>query len=272
MSVASSSSGASSCNRGPEDDLLLRQVRLGQLHLRQNRRALLSAVASSPPVPKSCEARTVDIHALVEGQQVQIWSKSQQRWLNGEVVQKTDRDSGVIFVLVRYGDPAREKWFNAAMVAKSVRPAPPEPAAEMAWVEPDVLTTKFPHPELGALDDEVGERWLFHGTGGAGLVGITDDDFCLDLSGSNAGEFFGKGVYLAESCAKADEYSRNNAPGSADEVLNEHPDWYGLLVCRTTLGRVIVHTEQAVDVDSLMADVKRGRFDSVCGDRWLARG
>ena len=143
---------------------------------------------------------------------------------------------------------------------------------ELAWMEPDVLTTKLPHPELGALDDEVGERWLFHGTGGAGLVGITDDDFCLDLSGSNAGELFGKGVYLAESCAKADEYSQNKAPRSADEVLNEHPDWYGLLVCRTTLGRVLVHAEQAVDVDSLMADVKRGRYDSVCGDRWRARG
>ena len=54
------------------------------------------------------------------------------------------------------------------------------------WVEPDVLTTKpealarVPGweagkkekwvPELGALDEEVGERWLFHGTGGAGLV------------------------------------------------------------------------------------------------------
>lgn len=134
-----------------------------------------------------------------------------------------------------------------------------------------------PHNEVsssgaGALDDEVGERWLFHGTGGAGLVGITDDDFCLDLSGSNAGELFGKGVYLAESCAKADEYSRNKAPRSADEVLNEHPDWYGLLVCRTTLGRVLVHAEQAVDVTSLMADVKRGRYDSVCGDRWRVRG
>merc|ERR1719506_3313700 len=115
---------------------------------------------------------------------------------------------------------------------------------ELAWMEPDVLTTKLPHPELGALDDEVGERWLFHGTGGAGLVGITDDDFCLDLSGSNAGELFGKGVYLAESCAKADEYSRNKAPRSADEVLNEHRDWYGMLVCRTCLGRVLVHAEQ----------------------------
>ena len=124
MSVASSSSGASSCSRGPEDDLLLRQVRLGQLHLRQNRRALLSAVASSPPVPTSCEARTEDIHALVEGQQVQIWSKSQQRWLKGEVVQKADRDPGEILVLVRYGDPAREKWLDAALVAKFVRLAP----------------------------------------------------------------------------------------------------------------------------------------------------
>ena len=78
-----------------------------------------------------------------------------------------------------------------------------------------------PDSELLTLDNAAGERWLFHGTGGAGLVGITDDDFSLKFSGSNAGELFGSGVYLAESCAKADEYTRNKAPHSDDEVLNE---------------------------------------------------
>merc|ERR1719199_82861 len=58
-------------------------------------------------------------------------------------------------------------------------------------------------PLIGVLDLRAGERWLFHGTGGEGLEGITDDDFRLDLSGSNVGELFGKGIYLAESCAKA---------------------------------------------------------------------
>ena len=74
--------------------------------------------------------RTVDIRALVESQQVQIWSKSLQRWVSGEVVQKADRDLGGIIVLVRYGDPAREKWLDAFLVAKFVRVAtrPQRPA------------------------------------------------------------------------------------------------------------------------------------------------
>ena len=63
----------------------------------------------------------VDVHALVEGQQVQIWSESQQSWEHGDVVQKADRDLGGIVVLVRYGDPLREKWLDAALVAKLVQ-------------------------------------------------------------------------------------------------------------------------------------------------------
>ena len=94
----------------------------------------------------------------------------------------------------------------------------------------------------------------------------------MDLSGSHVGEFFGQGVYLAESCTKADEYSENLAPYSHDEVLNEHPDWHGMLVCRTCLGRVLVHDEVKVDVHRLVKDVRRGSYDSVCGDRWRARG
>ena len=119
----------------------------------------------------------------------------------------------------RTDPPGDFEWLSAKLAERPVQASFYRPPA--AWMEPDVLTTKLPHPELGALDDEVGERWLLHGTGGTGLMGITDDDFRLDLSGSNAGEFFGKGVYLAESCAKADEYTRNKAPHSDDEVLNE---------------------------------------------------
>ena len=72
----------------------------------------------------------VDIRALVEGQQVQIWSKSQQRWEHGVVVQKADGELvgnelvGKLVILIRYGDPARDKWLDSALVAKYVRLAP----------------------------------------------------------------------------------------------------------------------------------------------------
>ena len=61
-----------------------------------------------------------DVHALVEGQQVQIWSESQQSWEHGEVVQKVNH-GGKIMVFVRYGDQLREKWLDAALVAKLVQ-------------------------------------------------------------------------------------------------------------------------------------------------------
>ena len=73
-----------------------------------------------------------DVDALVEGQQIQIWSESQQSWEHGVVVEKADRTvrgSGrtVRAVLVRYGDPARTKWLDAALVAKCVRLPPLKP-------------------------------------------------------------------------------------------------------------------------------------------------
>ena len=60
---------------------------------------------------------------------------------------------------------------------------------------------------LGELDEAAGERWLFHGTSGKGVEGITNTDFRLDLAGTGAGLLYGRGIYLAESCMKADEYS-----------------------------------------------------------------
>ena len=69
--------------------------------------------------------------ALVKGQQVQIWSESRKSWEHGEVLQKIDRGFLGIAdfllygsrdsILVRYGDPAREKWVSAARVAECVR-------------------------------------------------------------------------------------------------------------------------------------------------------
>ena len=59
---------------------------------------------------------------------------------------------------------------------------------------PDVLTRSAAAGSelLGELDLAAGERWLFHGTGSAGLEGITDGDFRLDLAGTGAGMLYGR--------------------------------------------------------------------------------
>ena len=62
-----------------------------------------------------------DVRDLVEGQQVQIWSESQQSWAHGEVVQKVDHEAKGIVVRVGYGDPPREKWLDPAMVTSIAR-------------------------------------------------------------------------------------------------------------------------------------------------------
>ena len=76
-----------------------------------------------------------DIHALFQGQQVQIWSNSQKSWEHGEVVQKVNH-GGKIMVFVRYGDQLREKWLDAALVAKLVQvfaSSSASSARESAW-------------------------------------------------------------------------------------------------------------------------------------------
>ena len=117
---------------------------------------------------------------------------------------------------------------------------------------------------LGELDEAAGERWLFHGTSGKGVEGITNTDFRLDLAGTGAGLLYGRGIYLAESCMKADEY--------CVKVDTKFGKLYGLLVCRVCLGRVLVDSEKYVDPPLLWKTVDRFNFDSVCGDRWRAVG
>ena len=60
--------------------------------------------------------------------QVQIWSNSLKSWEHGEVVQIWRGDPGEgILIQIRYGDPSREKWLDAALVAKCVRLPPLKP-------------------------------------------------------------------------------------------------------------------------------------------------
>jgi len=117
-----------------------------------------------------------------------------------------------------------------------------------------------PLPELDAAACEV---WLWHGTSAAGAMGITTDDFNLDLCGSNAGTLYGRGIYLAESCTKSDEYAAPDKRGVRH-----------LLLCRAALGRVRYVDKDGFSPDELVQSCSGGwaQWDSLLGDREKLRG
>merc|ERR1712107_255757 len=98
------------------------------------------------------------------------------------------------------------------------------PGREAIFFEP--LATSLPGPPLNTAANEV---VLFHGTKPIAAERITSEDFRLDLAGSSAGTLYGRGIYLAENCSKADEYS------SCDSSTG----LYTMLLCRTTLGHLL---------------------------------
>eukprot|EP00931_Biecheleriopsis_adriatica_P004917 TRINITY_DN106501_c0_g1_i1.p1 TRINITY_DN106501_c0_g1~~TRINITY_DN106501_c0_g1_i1.p1 ORF type:complete len:627 (+),score=59.98 TRINITY_DN106501_c0_g1_i1:43-1923(+) len=109
---------------------------------------------------------------------------------------------------------------------------------------------------LTAADKATNTAWLFHGTSTEGAVGIATHDFRVDMAGSNAGTLYGNGVYLAESCAKSDEYADDDSEGLRR-----------ILICRTTLGNVLYSDEKRPDVDTLVKQCVEGSYNSVLGDR-----
>jgi len=115
---------------------------------------------------------------------------------------------------------------------------------------------------LPKLDTSLNEAWLWHGTSAAGAEGITSEDFCVDLAGTNAGTLYGRGVYLAEACSKSDEYATEDA----DDIRH-------LLLVRSTLGNVRYVDDIQPDVDNLVQSctMDGAFFDSVLGDREKTR-
>merc|ERR1712023_543081 len=85
----------------------------------------------------------------------------------------------------------------------------------------------LPSVDRFQLDSDANEEFLFHGTNDAAADGITRGDFLVNLAGSNAGTLYGRGVYLAESVSKSDEYTMENHNGERC-----------ILVCRAALGYV----------------------------------
>merc|ERR1712072_1209580 len=126
----------------------------------------------------------------------------------------------------------------------------------------DLKTTgAFPDEDRYCLDSDAHEEFLFHGTNDEAAVGITRGDFLVNLAGSNAGTLYGKGVYLAESVSKSDEYTKENARGERC-----------ILVCRAALGYVNYNDEVAPNVNTLVKSCTDGPYHCVVGDREKCRG
>jgi hypothetical protein len=119
----------------------------------------------------------------------------------------------------------------------------------------------FPAEDRYRLDSDAHEEFLFHGTNDDAAACITQGDFLVNLAGSNAGTLYGKGVYLAESVSKSDEYTKENHYGERC-----------ILVCRTTLGAVNYTDEVAPDVHKLVESCTKGPYHCVLGDREKCRG
>lgn len=111
------------------------------------------------------------------------------------------------------------------------------------------------------LDSGAHEAFLFHGTNDDAAVRITRGDFLVNLAGSNAGTLYGKGIYLAESVCKSDEYTKANVRGERC-----------ILVCRAALGYVNYNCEVAPSADKLVKSCTDGPYHCVVGDREKCRG
>merc|ERR1719356_2354312 len=118
------------------------------------------------------------------------------------------------------------------------------------------LAADFAEPLL----PEVNEVFLFHGTKEEAAHKITTGNVRINLAGSNAGTLYGRGVYLAENCTKADEYTR---PVSGVRHM---------LVCRVVLGRVWYSDTKDANPRECENACLRGKYHSILGDRKKCRG
>lgn len=112
------------------------------------------------------------------------------------------------------------------------------------------------------LAQSLNEVYLFHGTSPEAAEAIARTGFLLRKAGSKAGCAFGKGVYLAESASKSDEYVQEGKGVFAGQ--------FAMLICRCVLGRVkTVH-----DARDWAPHVwpENSEFDSLCADREAAVG
>eukprot|EP00446_Apocalathium_sp_SHHI-4_P010767 CAMPEP_0177161582 /NCGR_PEP_ID=MMETSP0367-20130122/5439_1 /TAXON_ID=447022 ORGANISM="Scrippsiella hangoei-like, Strain SHHI-4" /NCGR_SAMPLE_ID=MMETSP0367 /ASSEMBLY_ACC=CAM_ASM_000362 /LENGTH=350 /DNA_ID=CAMNT_0018607317 /DNA_START=1 /DNA_END=1053 /DNA_ORIENTATION=- len=116
------------------------------------------------------------------------------------------------------------------------------------------------------LNKDVNEFYLFHGTRPTAARAICDNDFLINMAGTNAGTLYGPGIYLAEASSKSDEYSGEDTTGIFQGL-------YAMLVCRVTCGNINYTDEVAPDVQGLVDSIlKVGSHHAVLGDREKCRG
>mmetsp|Transcript_37185 Transcript_37185/g.115735 ORF Transcript_37185/g.115735 Transcript_37185/m.115735 type:complete len:1295 (+) Transcript_37185:117-4001(+) len=111
-----------------------------------------------------------------------------------------------------------------------------------------------------------GEEYLLHGTRPEAAHAIALSDFRLSLAGTAAGSLYGRGIYMAESIFKSDEYT------TVAEGENANDGWRAVIVCRVMLGRHLYDDAKAPDAEELTRQVVSGHYDSVLGDREKVRG
>eukprot|EP00747_Dinoflagellata_sp_TGD_P214272 gnl/TRDRNA2_/TRDRNA2_87157_c0_seq1.p1 gnl/TRDRNA2_/TRDRNA2_87157_c0~~gnl/TRDRNA2_/TRDRNA2_87157_c0_seq1.p1 ORF type:complete len:919 (+),score=219.35 gnl/TRDRNA2_/TRDRNA2_87157_c0_seq1:185-2758(+) len=113
--------------------------------------------------------------------------------------------------------------------------------------------------ELGySLDLEANCVWLFHPIDPTPNAkdATVNPEFDVDQAGSEEGKLYGRGIYLTESAARADELS----PALADEEAC-------MLVCRVALGNMLSDDAVLPDVGYLFEQCIEGPYHSVLGDR-----
>jgi len=120
--------------------------------------------------------------------------------------------------------------------------------------------------KLSPLKRDVHEHYLFHGTSDMSADQIARRSFQLSCAGKNAGTLYGRGIYLAESVIKADEYTKQGEDGLRN-----------ILVCRALVGLPLYTADHFPDTSALESHcgygtVQLGKFHSVIGDREKCRG
>ncbi|CAE7766684.1 TNKS2, partial [Symbiodinium pilosum] len=184
---------------------------------------------------------------------------------NREILQgflnETSSNTEVHFNLVRAVRVEHSRlWFHyqekAADVAVKRGPlkfqglGAPSTNHALANVESDGWDGGFVH----ALDEEVCEAYLFHGTDPHSALKIVENGF--QVKASRAGKRYGFGGYFSEDPAVADRYA-----GEGDGLYHA---CYALLLCRVLLGRQF-HTKCFRNEGAAEA-FRRNRFDSVLAE------
>jgi len=121
----------------------------------------------------------------------------------------------------------------------------------------DSTVEKYADKAFAPLESDYNECYLWHGTYVRAALSIAQNDFNISKAGDNKGTMYGKGVYMAESCTKADEYATDDPRGFYEGV-------YAMVLCRVTMGKWFYTTKRDEDAGD---NTTSGEYDSTLGDR-----